>query len=109
MERWATVKRIHQAALEHDGDRRAAFLDAACAGDAAIRRDVESLLAYEDKAKSFLEAPAMDVAAKSLPIASDTRLLGRTLGHYHVQSLWAQAAWARSISPATHGWTGTWP
>jgi hypothetical protein len=57
MDRWATVKRIHQAALDHDGDRRAAFLDGACAGDAALRRDVESLLAYEDRAKSFLEVP----------------------------------------------------
>jgi non-specific serine/threonine protein kinase len=87
MDRWATVKRIHQAALDHDGDRRAAFLDRACAGDAALRRDVESLLAYDDRAKSFLELPAMDVAANSMPIASDTGLLGRTLGHYQVRSL----------------------
>ena len=87
MDRWATVKRIHQAALDHDGDRRAAFLDRACAGDVVLRRDVESLLAYEDRAKSFLEVPAMDVAASSMPIASDRGLLGRTLGHYQVRSL----------------------
>ena len=65
MERWATVKRLHQAALDRDSSQRAAFLDEACAGDEALRREVQSLLAYEQDAASFMESPAMEVTARS--------------------------------------------
>ena len=58
MERWATVKRLHQAALEREASQRGAFLNQACAGDEALRREVESLLAYEAAADSFMESPA---------------------------------------------------
>jgi serine/threonine protein kinase len=34
-----------------------------------------------------MKSPAMDVAATSMPIASERPLVGRTLGHYQVQSL----------------------
>ena len=40
MERWATVKRLHQAALERARSQRAAFRDDVCAGDEALRREV---------------------------------------------------------------------
>jgi serine/threonine-protein kinase len=56
MERWLTVKRLHQAALERMATERAAFLDEACAGDEALRREVDSLLSYETAAASFMEA-----------------------------------------------------
>src|SRR5262245_20531628 len=36
---------------------RAAYLDRACGGDAALRRQVESLLAALDRAGDFLESP----------------------------------------------------
>ena len=87
MERWATVTRLHQAALECAASQRAAFLDEACGGDDALRREVESLLAYEPVASSFMEAPAVDIAAKSLHGKLDAPLVGQTLSHYHVESL----------------------
>ena len=87
MERWATVKRIHQEALERELRQRAAFLDEACAGDAALRSEVESLLTYESSAESFMESPALDVAARSVSQDPSIPLVGRTLGHYQVQSL----------------------
>src|SRR5262245_54708792 len=87
MERWATVKRIHQAALERAASQRTAFLDAACGADETLRRDVESLLAYDTRAESFMESPALDVAASSLGRDASVRLVGRTLGHYRVESL----------------------
>ena len=65
MERWATVKRLHQAALDREPSERAAFLTAACAGDEALRREVESLQAFEADAASFQTSPAIEVAAKS--------------------------------------------
>ena len=39
-------------------DDRLAFLDRACTGNAALRAQVESLLAASDQAGSFLESPA---------------------------------------------------
>jgi hypothetical protein len=62
-ESWQRVKSIFQAALERDAGGRAAFLDAACGGDAAIRREVESLIASHDSAGSFIELPAFHAAA----------------------------------------------
>ena len=87
MERWATVKRLHQAALDLDIGQRATFLDDACAGDAALRGEVESLLAYEPSAESFMESPALEVAARSVTPEPSLPLVGRTLGHYRVESL----------------------
>src|SRR5262245_50395298 len=86
MERWATVKRLHQAALDREAGPRAAFLADACAGDETLRREVESLLAHEDRAQSFMESPAIDVAAKNVHDNDSTSLVGRTLGHFHVEA-----------------------
>jgi non-specific serine/threonine protein kinase len=87
MDRWATAKRIHQAALERHASQRAVFLDEACAGDEALRRQVESLLAYEEDAERFMESPALEVSARSVSDDRGSRLVGRTLTHYQVESL----------------------
>src|SRR5438876_5466110 len=51
------------------------------------RREVESLLAAEDGAGSFLAAGAMKDAAKMLVEDKSLSLDGKELGHYHVLSL----------------------
>jgi serine/threonine-protein kinase len=48
-ERWYTAKRIFQDALEREPAERAAFVAAACATDADLRHEVESLLAAYDR------------------------------------------------------------
>jgi hypothetical protein len=51
---------IFAAALEKgDPAERAAFLDEACAGDPALRREVEALLQSHEAAGCFLEQPAL--------------------------------------------------
>ena len=65
-ERWEQVAQLHRAALERKESERSAFLREACAGDEDLRREVESLLAYEGKKASFMESPAIQVAAKAL-------------------------------------------
>ena len=57
-ERWERIKQIFASALERDPSTRAAFLDGACAGDAEMRREVESLLAAHQTSDTFLETPA---------------------------------------------------
>jgi len=44
-ERWKEIKEIFACALERQAAERAEYLDAACAGDTSLRREVESLLA----------------------------------------------------------------
>ncbi|MGE5194035.1 MAG: hypothetical protein ACM3U2_16185, partial [Deltaproteobacteria bacterium] len=58
------IKTIFGKALEIDSDdARAAFLDAACAGNEPLRAEVVSLLEASDQAGSFLAAPAVGLPA----------------------------------------------
>src|SRR5437870_7532620 len=94
-ERWEQVAQLHRAALEHGASERAAFLQEACAGDEGLRREVESLLAYERQAEAFIEAPALEVAAQQFAEGqaesakrqsneAEARLIGSTVSHYRV-------------------------
>ncbi len=49
-ERWSRVKEIVGAALEREPDKRNTFLDQACSENAALRAEVESLLAAHAEA-----------------------------------------------------------
>ena len=71
-ERWARVKALFQAAVERPAAERAAFLSAEAADDAALRREVESLLAAEAAEASFLDRlPIAGYAARAdSPIGS---------------------------------------
>src|SRR6185295_9243295 len=86
-ERWQRVKELCLSALETSASDRAAFLDQACAGDDALRREVETLLAHEGAAEHFIEGPAIDVAAKEMARDSAPSLVGRQVGHYQVLTL----------------------
>ena len=57
-ERWQQLDELFHAALQHEPEERAAFLDEGCAGDEALRRQVEALLAAHEEAGSFIENPA---------------------------------------------------
>jgi eukaryotic-like serine/threonine-protein kinase len=45
-------------ALEHEPNQRRAFLEQACAADAALRQRIERLLHHHENAASFLATPA---------------------------------------------------
>jgi eukaryotic-like serine/threonine-protein kinase len=70
-ERWAQIERLYHAALEREPAARQAFLDAACAGDDALRREVATLLACDERAAGFIEAPAYEVVASALAAEPD--------------------------------------
>ena len=48
---------VFSASLAFDRGERSAYLDHACAGDPALRLQVEALLSAHDKAITFLESP----------------------------------------------------
>ena len=86
------IEKIFHGALERPASQRAAFVEEACAGDGALREEVESLLAHED-AGSFIDSPAIQVAAKALA-QDDSELrrvqeegqqrIGSMVSHYRI-------------------------
>jgi eukaryotic-like serine/threonine-protein kinase len=85
-ERWQQVEQLYHLTLDQTADERADFLVNACAGDEELRREVESLLFYEDRAKDFIESPALDVAAKMLAEERVAIIVGETIEHYQVSA-----------------------
>src|SRR6266705_1920804 len=90
-ERWKRVDDLLQAALEHPPGDRAGCLRQACEGDEALEREVRSLLASQQEAGSFLESPAIEVAARAIALKQnqDTpetagSLTGQTISHYRI-------------------------
>jgi eukaryotic-like serine/threonine-protein kinase len=85
-ERWQQIERLFHSALQRAPDERAALLDEACASDAELRREVESLLAEHARGGSLLETAAADLAADW---AQDHKpaTVAQTLGHFRILSL----------------------
>jgi hypothetical protein len=53
------LKEVFAAARALPAERRPPYLAEACGGNEALRQEVESLLASDERAKSFLESPAV--------------------------------------------------
>ena len=66
-ERWQQIEKLYHSTLEREDSQRASFLKEACAGDEVVRREVESLLAYQPQAESFTEVPALEVVLMRWP------------------------------------------
>jgi serine/threonine protein kinase/tetratricopeptide (TPR) repeat protein len=86
-ERWRKVEQLYHAALEREVSLRAAYVQEVCAGDEALRAEVESLLLHENGANSFLDASALGAAAKILGEYRGQSMIGRQLGSYQIVSL----------------------
>ncbi|MDB5174713.1 MAG: pknB 9, partial [Phycisphaerales bacterium] len=76
-------EQVFAEALEiKDAAGRAAYLDAACKGDPALRRRLDDLLASHDRASTFLEVSAVASAGIIDPQAGDPD--GGLLGDAHL-------------------------
>src|SRR5262245_17600136 len=78
-ERWQQVTEIFHAALASDAARREAFLAEACGGDAALRAEVEALVAAHHEAGPFGETPLFVPALSLEP--------GSSIGSYRIEEL----------------------
>ncbi len=85
-DRQRQIRELYDAALDCARDDRAAFLTAACGADEALRREVESLLAFHAQAESFIEQPALRVAAEAMA-QEKVSAVGRELAHYRILAL----------------------
>ena len=82
-ERWRQIETLFQAAVERASDHRATFLQEACAGDEALRQAVISLIASDERARSFIEAPAV-AAAGWLIGEPGASVIGQRFGPYEI-------------------------
>src|SRR5262249_33793611 len=62
------------------------FLKSACAGDADLLREVESLLAQHDAETGFLESPAVEIVAEQITGSTHRLPIGKQLGQYRIES-----------------------
>ncbi|MFL6209565.1 MAG: protein kinase domain-containing protein [Pyrinomonadaceae bacterium] len=86
-EHWQQIEELFHAALARKPDERADFLARACAGDEALRSEVESLLRSHALGESFIEESAADVAAEMLAGGQAKLAAGRRIGHYEIKRL----------------------
>src|SRR5262245_26416468 len=83
-DRWQQIEQIYHQALDRTRKQRSAFLNEACDGDQTLRREVESLLAYDERARDFIAAPPDEIAAEMLAADQTTSLIGNNLDHYKI-------------------------
>jgi eukaryotic-like serine/threonine-protein kinase len=91
-ERWQRIEELFHSALKLEESERTTFLEQNCAGDGDLRVRVERLLAHHTEGGSFLESPALEVAARELEVTGDVSepgnsaadLIGKTVSHYRV-------------------------
>src|SRR6266536_3442081 len=78
--RLQTIEEIFHAALEQEPDQTSAFLDTACEGDETLRREVEALLASDQRAGRFIESSTVGLATKII----ENRQGKLLVGHYKI-------------------------
>jgi tetratricopeptide (TPR) repeat protein len=81
-ERWRKIDEVFHAAVERPVEQRDAFLDLACAGDDALRAEVEELLGSDGAAEAFLESAVLGEARWW--VAEPAAPISRRLGPYRI-------------------------
>jgi eukaryotic-like serine/threonine-protein kinase len=85
-ERWRQVREIFHAALDRAVGERSAFLQDACGGDEALKKEVESLVAAHEKDGSFIDSPAYEATAELIVDEKAELKPGQVIGSYEIIS-----------------------
>jgi serine/threonine protein kinase/tetratricopeptide (TPR) repeat protein len=83
LDNWPKVKLVLDKALACTGADRESYLADACGHDAALRAQIDELLAAQDDARDFLEVPAV-LQLETMAVPED--LSGRLVGSYRLLS-----------------------
>jgi TolB-like protein/Tfp pilus assembly protein PilF/predicted Ser/Thr protein kinase len=82
-ERYNRVDELFQQALSQPTEKLRSFLEEACAGDAALRHEVESLLEHDRRAVGFIDS-AVPHSVTGWVGEGHPDLMGCTLLHYRI-------------------------
>jgi eukaryotic-like serine/threonine-protein kinase len=86
-EEWQQVKNVFHAARALPVRERAAYVETVCAGDVALREEVEALLAADDETGDFLAQPALPNQSSEFVSEERPLLTGQRLGQYEIREL----------------------
>ena len=81
-ERWREITEVFHAARARDAGGRVAFLDEACAGDAALRAEVDAMLSADVDAAEFGRTPVAVFAEETPRLEA-----GAMLGSYRIEAV----------------------
>lgn len=87
-ERLKQIEKIYHAALEIQPAERETFFREHCGADENLRREVESLLSFENTFDSLIDTPPEELAAKMFAEQENgTNLIDKEIGHYRIKRL----------------------
>jgi serine/threonine-protein kinase len=85
---WQRTEELFHAAVGLSAEERARYLAEACPDDAALRTEVESLIAAFENKHEFMERPAFSLGMRMLSEGSEVEsLVGRQVGPYKIQAI----------------------
>jgi len=83
-ERWEEIEALLDRALDLRPEERGAFLDEACARDPELRSRLDALLRADERAGTFLEAPALEQSAPLVAAMYEDPQAGKRIGAYRI-------------------------
>src|ERR1700752_2805644 len=86
-DRWERVEELFHETLRLQPGERDEYLSGQCAGDPALQREVESLVAEAEQQEDFIAESAMSLALKIMSDARPGSLAGQVIGHYKILKL----------------------
>ena len=95
---WPRLKEVFAGARVLPAERRTAYLAEACGGNEALRQEVESLLASDERAKSFLETPAPVLVEDAFTAKN---LEGQRIGSYQIEAWIGGGGMGEVYTPST--------
>src|SRR5688572_13117277 len=85
-ERWRRIERLYHSALERPLHERDAFVETECRGDDDLLLELQALLSRAERAETFLDRPAPEVAAQMFSQQEAPGLTGLQFGVYEVEA-----------------------
>lgn len=86
-ERWARIKAIFADATAREPAQRAAWLAEACGDDAALRAEVDKLLAAHERTGAVFDKPAAAYVTGEALTAGTHQWLGQRLGPWEISAI----------------------
>jgi len=86
-ERFEKIAGLYRGAASIEAAQRSQYLLEACAGDEALRAEVEALLSYDLRGDQLLDRPAFELAIHALDEQRTRAMNGQQVGHCRLLSL----------------------